>query len=725
MSELWISTVKAAELLGVSQRYIRNQCADNVYKTRQVSARGGNGGKSYQIDLYSLPAKAQAEYWKQSPSQTGSDLTPALSSEAREKNGKELKSGDEISRNKGEVAAETNPAGLAAYNREIFEKNIKIVEYFKDLKGKALKSALNQWNLEHESKKPLTERTLYRIIKTYKESGSAALAGHYGHGKGDSTIKDEWFYNIFLKVYGVQGTTTSVSACREVARGYALKNGQIQASDDFPSAEAFRRKLKTVPPQVLAMYREGKDFWKRYHSYSVPVNWDSIKCGQIFVADHAKFDFFVRTADNKLVRPWISALCDYKSRMIVGYDLFLDEPNGNHIIIAMKRSFKNFGIPKILLFDNGKDYRRKDIGGGRPCRTSDYIEDYAPTITHYLGIDVRFAIPYNSQTKPIERVFGIFRNYFDKFMPGYVGSDGKKRPDKTKEIELKMAKANRQGDEETPEKLPILKFDEWTDQVKKFIEIYNHRVFEEGKQAGLSPVGIWQSEAPVMRAPKNEDFAMLCASTGEPVRVFRNVLRDTRTKKGYWAAWMAQFDRSDQYFYLRIDPENPKTAYCFYADWNQKEKRFALGAFIDIAEMQPEVDMYDDSEENRQILAQQMEIKNGIVRYAKNELKKAVGDPLSPEEILEYMEISVKANHKAACEAKGISIEDPAGPTEIQLTRFSGIAKEVKENENKGVNSAAISRRRNHGAAAGGEEDEEPKIIRFKKYIISEEGKDD
>ena len=746
MSELWISTKTAAELLNISPQYVRKQCSLSVYNTRTVIGCVGRGGTSYEIELASLPAEAQKRYWALSvgaSTSSATDSSPKVGAK---------KSGNKIARNernkedanagcypaqltKNEVAQPTKSAvsaGLNAKNREVLERNLEVIEFFKEMKGSEIDSALIQWNREHSES--LDKRTVYRILKKFRDGGAAAVAGKYGNTAGKSVITDEWWFK-FLQVYAALGNKTSLSACREVVRGYAIKTGQIEPDGDFPSRDAFRRRLKREPQAVINYMREGKDHNKRYNSFYIDVNRDSIECGQIFVADHAKFDFFVQTRDGRLVRPWISAMCDYKSRMIVGYDLFLDEPNGDHIIIVLKRSFENYGIPQKLLFDNGKDYRRKDIGGGRPTRTSDLIQDYTPTIVNILGIEVKYAIPYNSQTKPIERVFGIFRQYFDKFMPGYVGSDGKQRPDKTKEMELKAAKLMRQknagetkaDDANAPIKstrngrnsaveLPVLQFDEWEAKVKEAIEIYNHRVFTEGKQAGLSPVGIWQKDAPVMRTPETRDLAILCASSGKPVRVNRNVLRDTRSGERYWAPWVAKWEGGKQYFYLRIDPEKPEVAYCFYADFDIKENVYKLGAFAGTAERMPSVNLYDDSEENRAELARQMEIKNGLVRYAKNGIKKAVGDSLTVDETLEYMKISVMADHAAACAAAGISAEDPGAPAEKQITRFSGVAHDIEEAENAGVMSLAVAQH-----ILEKKKDEEPKIVRFRKYIISEE----
>ena len=782
----WISVNTAAELLTVSRRYVRKQCALNKYTVQTVEAVGGRSGMVYQIDLASLPAEAQVRYWErtspQTPLQNGEGLSAAAgnrefreSKESKEfrdggtspqtplQNGEGLKCGDEITRNRlnGEVAQAPRSAvsaGLNAKNREVLERNLEVIEFFKGLRGEEIDSAIIQWNSEHGDS--LNKRTVYRILQKFRDGGAAAVAGKYGSLAGTSSITDEWWHK-FMQVYASQGNQASITACREVVRGYAITMGQIEPDGDFPSRDAFRRRLQHEPQAALNYIRKGKDYHKRNDAFWLKVNSDSIVCGEVFVADHAKFDFFVRTKDGKLSRPWISAMCDYKSRMIVGYDLFTDEPNGNHIIIVMKRSFENFGIPRILLFDNGKDYRRKDIGGGRMAATCDLIDRFRPTIAGDLGIDVRYAIPYNSQTKPIERVFGIFRQYFDKFMPAYVGSDGKQRPDKTKELELRERRkgtadanagcypAQLTKNEESGDKIArnglnkeveVLEFDEWVKLAKEFINIYNHRVFAAGKAAGLSPVGIWQQDAPAMRAPKAEDLAILCASSGNPVKVTRSTLTDTRTGSRYWAAWMNEWQGSKQMFFMRIDPERPETAFCFFAD--ETAKGVLMGAFAGTAARMESVPLFDDSEKARELLARQMEIKNSITKYAKNTLKKAVGDALSPEEIMDYMRVSVMASHKAACEARGISAEDPAGPMTIDITKYTGVAREVEAEKTKGVMDLGLFGRRPHPECGdktarnglnkevarnglNGEVEEEPKIVRFRKYVITKEDEDE
>ena len=286
----------------------------------------------------------------------------------------------------------------------------------------------------------------------------------------------------------------------------------------------------------------------------------------------------------------------------------------------------------------------------------------------------------------------------------------------------------------------MLEFDEWVKLAKEFINIYNHRVFAAGKAAGLSPVGIWQQDAPAMRAPKAEDLAILCASSGNPVKVTRSTLTDTRTGSRYWAAWMNEWQGSKQMFFMRIDPERPETAFCFFAD--ETAKGVLMGAFAGTAARMESVPLFDDSEKARELLARQMEIKNSITKYAKNTLKKAVGDALSPEEIMDYMRVSVMASHKAACEARGISAEDPAGPMTIDITKYTGVAREVEAEKTKGVMDLGLFGRRPHPECGdkiarnglnkeaarnglNGEVEEEPKIVRFRKYVITKEDEDE
>ena len=697
---VWISVNTAAELLEITSRAVRKNCLQNAYTVQTVESVGGRSGLSYQIDLASLPAEAQARYWQQAsaPTSSASGGATAPTSSA---------TGSVLPRQAQQPEAPRLQENLNATNRAILNRNLEIVEYFNGLAGKKLASALIRWNLDH-SEAPLNKRTLYRIMQKYREGGAADLAGKYGKTKGTSTITEEWF-NVFLKAYAIAGSPTSIKACREVVRGYAIQHGQITEDGEFPSADSFRRRLNRVDQQTLTMLRSGLDAWKTHHSYSIDVDRESIACGEIYVADHAKFDCLVSTQDGKLVRPWLSAMCDYKSRMIVGYELFLDEPNGNHIIIVMKRSFESHGVPRMLLFDNGKDYRRKDISEGRSASSADLVAGHVPTISQLLGIEVKFAIPYNSQTKPIERVFGIFRQYFDKFMPAYVGSDGKKRPDQTRKLELDWAKAQRSG-QEMPEKLPVLQFDKFKALAEEFIEIYNHRVFENGKMKGLSPVGIWQKEAPAKRSPRPDELALLCTSCGAAVRVVRNVLRDTRSGYRYWAPWMAKWDGSKQLFFVRVDPERPDTAYCFQAE--ETKKGLLLGKFAGTAELQPAIGLYDDSEEGRAALARQMEIKNSVRRYAKRELKRVVGEPMSADEMMSYMHTSVTASHNSACTARGITFEDPLPPSEtVHITRFSGVRAEIERSEHAGI----LTRDHYKYIEEEQHQTEKPQIVRFRR----------
>lgn len=79
---------------------------------------------------------------------------------------------------------------------------------------------------------------------------------------------------------------------------------------------------------------------------------------------------------------------------------------------------EEFGVPKELYFDNGKDYREKSFN-----------KDFPLSLTKQLGINQIYATPYHGQAKPIERFWETLEDRFCKFFPTYLGKDAKKRPE--------------------------------------------------------------------------------------------------------------------------------------------------------------------------------------------------------------------------------------------------------------------------------------------------------
>ena len=671
MGNVYISVKQAAELLEISARAIRKSCAADKYVTRITK---GTGGDQYEIDLVSLPLSAQKKYFSAHNSAVSGETTPGEPSD-----GCSLSEAPRSKASEAEIYA-----NLTAYNRQICDRNLAILTAVGSRKGKEAFIYINNvWNVQHPEN-AISYKSFQRIQTAHRRYGIAGICGKYGRNEGISVISDELFEK-FMSLYIGSGNPESAYSCWLTLRGYALAEGLINDISQFPSKSSFVRLVESRKmKQAIVRIREGKDAWKKKHSYSINVNEESISSGEVFVGDHGKFDIFVILPDGSLGRPWISVISDYKSRMILGYDVFYDNPNGDKIILCMKRAFEFSGIPAKLLFDNGKDYRRKDIGGGRIVRTSELVDSFRPTITNTLGIEMHYAIPYNSQSKPVERVFGIMREYFDKKFPGYCGSDGKKRPDRTRDMESKFIKLKKAG--EDPEKAGFTTFDSFVKLVNIYVDIHNKRAFQSGKFAGQSPTQVWVSDAPVMRAATQPELAILCASSGEPGRVNRNCIRDSRSGRLYFGAWMMMYEGTGQRFFLRVDPESPETAYCFEAViecYNQENGKpvYSLGRFVNTAKLQAKPGLYQDEDE---ILSNEMQIKRFVDRESRIALKDAVGAEVPVGEKFKWLAESVNAQHEASCKASGIST-DISKPRDIAITPFSHVPAAIEKEKTNGI----------------------------------------
>lgn len=669
-NELYISVKEAAELLEISARAVRKSCKNDKYRTRIVK---GTGGDQYEIDVFSMPSIAQKKYFTaKDHAFSGTTTTGGASEECSESSAPRSSSQAEIY------------AGLTAYNRAICDRNLAIINAVGAKKGREADLYINKvWNVQHPDQK-ISFKSFERIKAAYKKQGISGISGKYGNRAGDTIISDQLFEK-YMALYAGSGNPESAYSCWLTLRGYALAEELISNINEFPSVSSFVRLVENrTMKQALVRLREGKDAWKKKHSYTIDVNEDSFKSGDVFVGDHGKFDIFVILPDGSLARPWISVISDYRSRMILGYDVFFDNPNGDKIILCLKRAFEFAGIPLRLLFDNGKDYRRKDIGGGRLTKTSELVDSYRPTITGTLGIEMHYAIPYNSQSKPVERVFGIMREYFDKKFPGYAGSDGKKRPDRTRDMESKFIRLKKAG--EDPQKSGFVSFEDFVKLVNIYVDIHNKRAFQSGKFAGQSPTQVWVSDAPVMRAATQPELAILCASTGDPAPVRRNHIKDSRTKRYYHSAWMIQYEGTDQKFFVRVDPESPETAYCFEAViecYNQENGKpvYSLGRFINTAKLQAKPGLYQDEDE---MLSAEMEIKRFVDRESRIALKDAVGAEVSVEEKFRWMAESVNAQHEANCKSAGIST-DISKPRDIAITPFSHVPAAIEKEKTNGI----------------------------------------
>ena len=104
--------------------------------------------------------------------------------------------------------------------------------------------------------------------------------------------------------------------------------------------------------------------------------------------------------------PWVTVFRDVKTSKWLGWYLHAEAPNSDHIFQAFYYGVQNFGLPDDIYLDNGKDYRCKDFAGGRISSIKvEHNSVKENSLLRNIDINVHFALPYNAQTKPVERDF--------------------------------------------------------------------------------------------------------------------------------------------------------------------------------------------------------------------------------------------------------------------------------------------------------------------------------
>ena len=138
-----------------------------------------------------------------------------------------------------------------------------------------------------------------------------------------------------------------------------------------------------------------------------------------------------------------------------------------------------------------------------------------------LNIDVHFALPYNAQTKPIERDFLKVKSLLSKHCVGYRGGNVVERPEKLTE-EIKKGKI-----------LPFEKFKEIFDDF--ILHVLNKRPSQGKNLNGLSPDQLFDNEYTEKTTPSKDALKLFCMRTSNTYTIGRNGINDRKLGIFYWA----------------------------------------------------------------------------------------------------------------------------------------------------------------------------------------------
>jgi transposase InsO family protein len=248
--------------------------------------------------------------------------------------------------------------------------------------------------------------------------------------------------------------------------------------------------------------RDGVEKYKNTQEIISHRDIASVAPMSFVVMDHRRLDVFclVKTRGEwKLVRPWLTAAIDMRTRKWLGWCI-VETPSSDSIATVLKRVFVDFGLPAAFYWDNGRDFTCQWFEGlTRRERKEGRIGDLDPTWRGVLGtldIRVHHAIAYNARAKIIEPNFNRISNV-DRALPEWCGNSPSARPESFEGL-VKAHQAWVKGERETT---PFRTIEEIASLYSAAIRDLNERPLEgEGMRkvaangyAWMCPNEAWES----------------------------------------------------------------------------------------------------------------------------------------------------------------------------------------------------------------------------------------
>jgi putative transposase len=270
----------------------------------------------------------------------------------------------------------------------------------------------------------LSKTTFYNWLTLYERKGLEGIAPQYSkRGVGVSLSQEakdriEWLY--------LDSSRPSVAVVCDLLPQYGIEANE----------STVRRYINNLPPSIISKYRYGRDAHKAKFETYIVRDYAKYKPMEIICGDYMTQDFVCRKGD-RVFRAHLCAFMDMRTRLIVGWSL-QESASGIGVIRSLQMAFNNYGLPKSIYVDNGKEFKNFMLCGdkwkARRTNIDPELLDLDAGILAECGVEVSFSQPYNGQAKTIERLWRTVHERFDKFEIGYTGSNTSDKPDDIKGI---------------------------------------------------------------------------------------------------------------------------------------------------------------------------------------------------------------------------------------------------------------------------------------------------
>lgn len=433
--------------------------------------------------------------------------------------------------------------------------------------------------------KHVSRSTFYEWRKNFREGGIENLKRENGR-KGESKITDDE-KNCLLTILHHQNRIKIGTAIRLMKYTFAQKG--IPSPSSERTLRRYIDQFRKEHYDLWILCREGeKALNDKVLSY-IERDRNFIEVGEGLVADGHRMNLnAINPFTGKPCRPVIVCFLDWRSSYPLGWEI-MPEESVQCIYSALRNALLTLGKrPKWLLIDNGKAFKAKIFNS-----PINFEEAGIYGMFSRLGIHTHFSLPYNAQTKFIERWFRTFTDWFERLMPSFTGSSIEDKPAYLKRNE-KLARSLHDPWIPTFQELNnlLLQYREfYIDQPSKGLDGASPReIFEPGRGPGVNPADL---------------FNLM------PMEI-KNVNRNGINFLGYNWYDEALYGLRDQVV-IRYSLSDLSHIYCFY----KNEFLCTLKPRHKVHPMASESDTPKDMEDVKRMIAQKRSLKKQTVKLYK------------------------------------------------------------------------------------------------------------
>ncbi|HEY4036212.1 MAG TPA: DDE-type integrase/transposase/recombinase [Ktedonobacteraceae bacterium] len=223
----------------------------------------------------------------------------------------------------------------------------------------ALEGQITQTQLARDLHLSLS--TIQRWIKQYREQGLAGLANARRSDKGKSRHLPAEAITL-IEGLALQTPARSMAAIHRQVTTIAQEQGWKP-----PSYDRVRQIIKNLDSALVTMAHQGSAAYRE--EFDLLYRREAPHANAMWQADHSLLDILLLDESGAAAKPWLSAIQDDYSRMIVGYRLSFQKATVLTTALTLRQAICRkedprwpvYGIPTVFYSDHGSDFTSKHM----------------------------------------------------------------------------------------------------------------------------------------------------------------------------------------------------------------------------------------------------------------------------------------------------------------------------------------------------------------------------